>query len=94
MLPHSSSIADPRIRLYSAATLKPLGTLAYHRESVQALAWASTESAPRRGDVVGADNGDSDSDDEGEADAGDPGNWLASGAKDRRIALWNIAIAR
>lgn len=87
---------DNRIRLFSAVTLKALGTLAYHRESVQALAWASAEPAPpRRGgtQALGADS-DSDSEDGGEADAGNPANWLASGSKDRRIALWNIDIAR
>ncbi|BEI84198.1 hypothetical protein CcaverHIS002_0408020 [Cutaneotrichosporon cavernicola] len=85
---------DGKIRLFSAATLKPLGTLAYHRESVQALAWGSPEPAPQSRGTPTLGDSDSDSEDGGEADAGDPANWLASGAKDRRIALWNIDIAR
>ncbi|KLT41413.1 WD40 repeat-like protein [Cutaneotrichosporon oleaginosum] len=87
---------DGKIRLFSAATLKPLGALAYHRESVHALAWGSPDPAPprRAGTLaLGADS-DSDSEDGGGDEAGDPTNWLASGAKDRRIALWNIDIAR
>jgi hypothetical protein len=93
---HVNDTAHARIRLFSAATLKPLGTLAYHRESVQALAWASPEPAPprRAGTQAFGDDSDSESEDGGEADAGDPANWLASGAKDRRIALWNVSIAR
>lgn len=76
-----------RIRLYSAATLKPLGTLAYHRESAQALAFGTTEKEEQSVLEVG---GDSDSDED--EDDSPRSNWLASGGKDRRIALWNLKI--
>lgn len=88
------TLADSRIRLFSAATLKPLGTLAYHRESVQALAWGNVEHAPPPRDCTAALGDSDDESDDEETEAGDPQSWLASGAKDRRIALWSVDIAR
>lgn len=90
-----------RIRLFSAATFKALGTLSYHRESVQALAFAQPAAAATlllegsSGDdsetvELGAES-DSDDDDGGAGDAAAPRDrWLASGGKDRRIALWAL----
>lgn len=93
---------DGRIRLFSAATFKPLGTLAYHRESVQALVFGNRESG-----LLGASGGgrgvdddeasvleigddESDSDDDVDADVGPREGWLTSAGKDRRIALWSL----
>ncbi|KAL1405876.1 Astra associated protein 1 Asa1 [Vanrija albida] len=92
---------DGRIRLFSAATFKPLGTLAYHRESVQALAFAQPPTALLlEGGTGGGDDdnetvelgAESDSDDDdGAGDAAGPRDrWLASGGKDRRIGLWAL----
>lgn len=89
---------DGRIRLFSAATFKPLGTLAYHRESVQALAFGNRESnllsgADEEASVLELGD-ESDSDDEQDADVGPRSRWLASAGKDRRIALWSLDFDR
>lgn len=83
---------DGRIRLFSAATFKPLGTLSYHRESVPALAFAQSAGSKLLTETeddtieLGAE---SDSDDE-EISTVPRDQWLASGGKDRRIALWGL----
>lgn len=92
-----------RIRLFSAASFKSLGTLSYHRESVAALAFANPQhaagllpapSAPPSDTIElerGAE-GESASDDSDEEDTSlvPRERWLASGGKDRRIALWGL----
>ena len=64
-----------RIRVYSLKTLKPLAVLAYHRESVYALAFApvlDTEVKEERDeDVVRK-------------------HYVAGAGKDERISLWEI----
>lgn len=86
-----------RIRLFSAASLKPLGTLAYHRETVHTLAFASPEPHGREAETDKAstielgNKEDEDSDDEdGQGGIGPRSRWLGSGGKDRRIALWSL----
>ncbi|KAL1680289.1 WD40-repeat-containing domain protein [Schizophyllum commune] len=69
---------DGGIRLYSTKTLKPLGTLRYHKTSVQAL--TSTKSSTT------AD--DSDSDDDG--DSAERERWLIAGGKDNRLTIWAL----
>lgn len=76
---------DGRIRLFSAATFKPLGSLSFHRESVQALAFANAGSKLLTEDdtiELGADESDEEEESRDQ--------WLASGGKDRRIALWAL----
>ena len=82
------------IRLFSASSLKALGTLAYHRETVQALAFANlplTASIESGDEASTLELGDEDSDDdESEGARAGRQRWLASGGKDRRIALWAL----
>lgn len=88
---------DGRVRLFSAATGKPLGDLAYHRETVQALCFAHLPSAPeelaREGEQDSTiELGEEDSEEEnGVADGAPPRErWLISGGKDRRVAFWGL----
>lgn len=82
--------------MFSVATFKPLGTLSYHRDTVHALAFANPP-VPVEDDgesvaetlELGAE--DSVEDDEGELDEVPPTErWMASGGKDRRVALWGL----
>ena len=93
---------DGHIRLYSAATTKPLGVLESHRETVHCLAFASPPTlAPERSEEESAapsqtleigDDADSDTSEDDEALDGVPPRerWLASGGKDKRVALWGL----
>jgi len=88
-----------RIRLFSAISLKPLGTLSYHRETVHTLAFASSPTSKLPADADEAsilELGQGDDEDEDEEDEEGAGRdvprerWLASGGKDKRIALWGL----
>lgn len=88
---------DGNVRLFSAASCKPLGTLGYHRETVQCLAFPRGASGVERGDeVVEASTielGEEDSDDEDEEDemrGKGRRDWFVSGGKDRRVAVWEL----
>jgi WD40 repeat protein len=70
---------DGNIRLYSTKFCKPLGTLAYHRTSCQTVCFARLCKPP-------LDDNDASS----LRDWEDTKNWLASGGKDGRIALWKL----
>lgn len=96
---NGSSKLMGRIRLFSASSLKSLGTLAYHRETVHTLAFANSETPHPENEPeiastidIGDDNDeDSDDDDDGKTGGAAPrSRWLASGGKDRRIALWEL----
>ncbi|CAD6563594.1 MAG: ASTRA complex subunit [Tremellales sp. Tagirdzhanova-0007] len=87
---------DGRVRLFSAATFKPLGTLSYHRDTTHVLAFANppmgidyaSESILETVEI-GAE--DDEEEDEVELDGVPPRErWLASGGKDRRVALWGL----
>ncbi|KAI0267724.1 WD40 repeat-like protein [Gloeopeniophorella convolvens] len=72
---------DGRVRLFSTRTLKPLGTLIYHKDGVQALAFA--RAAPD-----GEDDGEDDELDSEEKAR--RARWLVSGGKDGRVAVWAL----
>lgn len=90
---------DGKVRLFSSATGKPLGELAYHRETVQALCFASKATDT---DMAGSEQagdqestielGEGDSEDEEDVVDGVPprDRWLVSGGKDRRVTLWGL----
>ncbi|RUS20456.1 WD-40 repeat-containing protein [Jimgerdemannia flammicorona] len=67
---------DGRIRIFSLKTLKPLATLAYHRESVYALAFAPVF----------------DPEEEGESTKDEVAqkHYVVGAGKDERISLWEI----
>jgi hypothetical protein len=74
------------VRLYSTKSLRPLGTLAYHREGCQAVALAHDYTSGT-GTNVQVD-GEDDSD--GEEEQRERARWLASAGKDGRIVLWPL----
>jgi WD40 repeat protein len=87
---------DGKIRLYSSATGKALGELAYHRDTVHCVAFASrrtigsVEKAELESTIELGDE-DSEEEDEGVEDGLPPRDrWLVSGGKDRRVALWGL----
>ncbi|KAI0321778.1 WD40 repeat-like protein [Amylostereum chailletii] len=80
---------DGRIRLYSTKTFKPLGTLTYHKDSVQALAFAHAQLRETDGGPLPQEDVDDDEDmtsSEKRARA----RWLVSGGKDGRVAIWEL----
>jgi hypothetical protein len=87
-----------RIRLFSAASFKSLGTLAYHRETVHTLAFANPppESSAPEGQAastieIGRSEADEDNEGEDGVNAEVPRErWLVSGGKDKRIAIWSL----
>jgi hypothetical protein len=72
-----------RVRLYSTKSIKPLGTLAYHKEACQAVAFAHNL-VPAPVELHGERDDDDDNGTEERA------RWLASGGKDGRITLWPL----
>ncbi|TEB34631.1 WD40 repeat-like protein [Coprinellus micaceus] len=86
---------DGSVRLYSTKSLKPLGTLRYHKSNCQALAFAHDK--PTKEDLGGgADEKieheeDSDSDDDTTAsDRAAISRWLLAGGKDNRVSVWKL----
>jgi WD40 repeat protein len=92
---------DGKIRLMSATTGKPLGDLAYHRETVHAIAFGRRPGPPAGGggdhvevestiDIGGVSDDESGADEEGMEGVPPRDRWLVSGGKDRRIAIWGL----
>ena len=81
-----------RIRLYSTRSLKPLGTLNYHKAGCQALFFARSHGRSINvGD--GSDVEEDDDEDEDEMTASEKeerARWLISGGKDDRICTWAL----
>jgi len=92
-----------RIRLYSIKTFKPLGTLDYHKNGVQALTFARNP-PPREEGKAGSPSsvtpasveegdgaGDDDEDDEfSNSEIEARKRWLVAGGKDGRISVWEL----
>ena len=74
-----------RVRLYSTKTLKPLGTLEYHKKSCQAVAFARYEHELLRP----VDDGEDDEEITKEERA-ERRRWLAAGSQDNRVSLWSL----
>ncbi|THH16107.1 hypothetical protein EW146_g4481 [Bondarzewia mesenterica] len=83
---------DGKIRLYSTKTLKPLGTLVYHKDNAQALAWARPADQSLKEEIKGQQTDlEFDSDDEmTAAEKERRERWLVSGGKDGRVAIWEL----
>ena len=73
------------MRLYSAKSLKSLGTLDYHTGGCQSIAFAHEES---KGAQISDDQDDADEFDRDDKDK--RGRWLISGGVDKRVALWEL----
>jgi hypothetical protein len=82
---------ESRIRLYSTKTFKSLGTLEYHKDGCQSLAFArvpETFKSDDTQDISAAD--DSEDEDMSEEDKAKRSRWLASGGKDTQVAVWAL----
>nr|ODN91015.1 WD-repeat protein [Cryptococcus depauperatus CBS 7855] len=80
---------DGKIRLFSAATSKPLGSLSSHRETVHAIAFAHHSPMP----PVDVEDPESTIDLAEESDEeveNKRERWMASGGKDGKVALWSL----
>jgi hypothetical protein len=85
----------PRIRLYSTKTLKPLGTLKYHKDGCQTVIFArllhhSALSADvgEQPSIVNDDG--SDEDEMNEEDKMARTRWVVGGGKDHRVSIWAL----
>lgn len=81
------------IRLYSTKSLKPLGTLVYHKDNCHALTFASTYG--RSTDLGSSSVTDGLDEDEDEDDMTDNekrqrGRWLIAAGKDNRVSIWGL----
>lgn len=72
------------VRLFSTRTLKPLGTLHYHRDTCHTVAFAQYEESTK------GTHGDDDDDDEGWESVAGRARWLATGGTDARVAVWEL----
>lgn len=86
---------DGKVRLFSSATGKPLGELAYHRDTVHSLCFANaravTPDEQEQESTIELGDGDEAADSDEEEDGAPPRDrWLVSGGKDRRVALWGL----
>jgi len=86
---------DGKIRLYSTKTLKPLGTLNYHKDGCQIVVFARslphTASPADAGKSVLSDDEESDDEEEmNERERKARTRWLASGGKDHRVSIWSL----
>lgn len=77
-----------RVRLYTTRSLKPLGTLDYHKKNTQAVVFAhSSQDAPQLFPARGEEDEDEDmTESEKEARA----RWLAAGSQDCRVSIWPL----
>ncbi|KAF9453422.1 WD-40 repeat-containing protein [Macrolepiota fuliginosa MF-IS2] len=79
---------DGSVRLFSTRTIKPLGTLKYHKSSCQAIEFARS---PANAESPTTPNDDDESDDELTLEERTKrGRWLVAGGKDGRISIWSL----
>ncbi|KAJ9095247.1 hypothetical protein QFC21_005613 [Naganishia friedmannii] len=94
---------DGGIRLLSTKTFKSLGTLSYHRQSCHTISFPHNLAASCADDLhlgdhssvleIDGDDSEDDSDYETSDQKATSHNvmrWMVSGAKDRRLALWEL----
>ncbi|KAH9960925.1 WD-40 repeat-containing protein [Russula dissimulans] len=88
---------DGRVRLFSTKSLKPLGTLVYHKVAVQTLtfarAWPPVAPHHHRGDLPTggtSEDADTDTDEMSAEEKARRSRWLVSGGKDGRVAVWAL----
>jgi hypothetical protein len=75
-----------RVRLYSTKSLKPLGSLGYHKGSCQALTFAYLSAAITSDQANGVDSEDELDPEEHISRS----RWLVSGGKDAKVAIWPL----
>ncbi|KAG6901586.1 hypothetical protein C0995_010257 [Termitomyces sp. Mi166 len=81
----------PSIRLYSTRTMKPLGTLKYHKAGCQGVEFAHSLDTVMTNNVDEEVNDDSDSEEElSESEKEKRAQWLIAGGKDNRVSIWTL----
>ncbi|KAL4064499.1 WD40-repeat-containing domain protein [Scleroderma yunnanense] len=73
---------DGKVRLYSTKSFKSLGTFVHHKQSCQALKFAS--------DVSVTDKNEGDEDDMTLAEKRQRSRWLITAGKDARVSIWAL----
>jgi hypothetical protein len=88
----ASNLFAPRIRLYSTKSLKPLGTLRYHKSACQCVEFAKSFEYTTKVEDEGFESKDDAYDDEemGPEEKLERSRWLIAGAKDNRISIWHL----
>ncbi|KAF9474246.1 WD-40 repeat-containing protein [Pholiota conissans] len=85
---------DGKIRLYSTKSLKPLGTLKYHKSACQCVEFAHqiSTSTEQTSPIDAEEASDSEDEDEemGPQEKAERARWLVSGSKDSRVAIWSL----
>ncbi|KAI0926060.1 hypothetical protein AcV5_008624 [Taiwanofungus camphoratus] len=81
---------DGRIRLYSTKSLKPLGTLDYHKKSCQVVAFARSDPLQSEGHTPPADVEDDSEDEMSKEEKADRTRWLVAGGQDHRVSIWSL----
>ncbi|WWD05229.1 hypothetical protein V865_003302 [Kwoniella europaea PYCC6329] len=88
---------DGKIRLFSAESFKPLGTLSSHRETVHTLSFANpidqtqmVQDTDDESTIDIEDDDNSGNEDDDDSDVPPRERWLASGGKDTKVALWGL----
>ncbi|KAG5638111.1 hypothetical protein H0H81_001789 [Sphagnurus paluster] len=72
------------IRLYATRTMKPLGTLKYHKTQCQAVEFARDQAAIIKEVEEDEDEGMSS------VEKAERARWLIGGGKDNRISIWSL----
>ncbi|CAL1716304.1 unnamed protein product [Somion occarium] len=75
---------DGKIRLYSTKSLRPLGTLDYHKKGCQTLAFAHSREAAE------TIHDNEDEDEMSPEEREERGRWLAAGSQDNRVSIWPL----
>ncbi|KAF5359701.1 hypothetical protein D9756_003344 [Leucocoprinus leucothites] len=79
---------DGSIRLYSTRTLKPLGTLRYHKSTCQAVEFARSTDGDQP--EVQPQNEDGSDDEMSSEEKTKRSRWLLGGGKDCRVSIWSL----
>ncbi|KAG6815307.1 hypothetical protein H0H87_003107 [Tephrocybe sp. NHM501043] len=86
---------DGSVRLYATRTLKPLGTLKYHKIGCQAVEFMRSLpiEALEHSSGGGQNDANEDSEDEeelGEVERAERARWLVAAGKDNRVSIWAL----
>ena len=85
-----NDMCSPRVRLYSTKTFKPLGSLVYHKENCQSIAFArSHPTSPSDATSTRAEDYEEE-DEMSEAEKQERTRWLVSGGQDSRVVIWSL----
>ncbi|KAF9496799.1 WD-40 repeat-containing protein [Pleurotus eryngii] len=80
---------DGKIRLYSSKSMKPLGTLNYHKKACQAVEFAHGSETLMSGEPI-VDEDDDDEDGFGAVEKSTRKRWLIGGSEDGRVSIWAL----